>query len=68
MVAAGIDPTPYSGHSFHIGAATTANKNGVGDATVKMLGRWKSAAYQLYVKTPRSQLAKISKTLVKNVA
>ena len=64
LVAAGIDSAPYSGHSFRIGAATTAAKKGVGDATIKMLGRWKSAAYQLYVRTPRSQLATVSKTLV----
>lgn len=64
LVAAGVDPAPYSGHSFRIGAATTAAKKGVGDAAIKMLGRWKSAAYQLYVRTPRSQLAGVSKTLV----
>ena len=26
---AGIDSSSYSGHSFHIGAATTAGRNGV---------------------------------------
>ena len=50
----------YSGHSFHIGAATTANMWGMGDVTIKMLGRWQSTAYLSYVKTPRDQLARTS--------
>jgi site-specific recombinase XerD len=60
---AGVDSKPYSGHSFRSGAATTAARQGVGDATIKMLGRWKSSAYQLYVQTPREQLAAISRKL-----
>ena len=66
LTEVGIDPTPYSGHSFRSGAATTAARQGIGDATIKMLGRWKSSAYQLYIKTPRQHLAKISGTLVKD--
>lgn len=66
LAEAGVDPKPYSGHSFRSGAATTAAKQGVDETTIKMLGRWKSAAYQLYIKTPREQLARISKTLVQS--
>ena len=33
---------------------------GMGDATIKMLGRWQGTAYLTYVKTPRDQLARIS--------
>ena len=61
---AGINYKGYSGHSFRIGAATTAAKRGVADATIKMLGRWKSSAYQLYIRTPRDQLAGVSRVMV----
>lgn len=67
LTSAGVDCSAYSGHSFRSGAATTAAKCGVSDAMIKMLGRWKSSAYQLYIKTPRDHLARISMELVKNM-
>ena len=48
----GFDATQYAGHSFPIGAATTAAKNGIKDCVNKKLGRWESFAYQLYILTP----------------
>lgn len=59
----GVDPKNYAGHSFRIGAATTASRQGVSEATIKMLGRWESSAYLRYIKTPRGQLASISSRL-----
>ena len=50
-------------HSFRIGAATSAINAGITDAQVKILGRWRSDAYQRYVKTTPSELAKLSKKL-----
>ena len=38
----GIDVTYFSGHSFGIGAATTAARTGFGDSFIQTLGRWKS--------------------------
>ena len=55
----GTDSQKYLGHSFQIGAATTAACRGVQET----MGRWESVAYQLYVRTPRKQLAAISSTL-----
>ena len=64
LQAVNIDPAHFSGHSFRIGAATTAAQAGIEDSVVKMLGRWESAAYQRYIRTPRDQLAAISNQLV----
>ena len=64
LQSAGVFPAAYTGHSFRIGAATTAAKCGVEDSLIQTLGRWKSAAYLAYIKIPRQQLASVSKTLV----
>ena len=63
LAKAGLKPEMYAGHSFRIGAATTAAVCGVPVDTIKTLGRWKSQAYQLYVRLPQRQLAGISRTL-----
>ena len=63
LSSAGMDVLIYSGHSFRIGAATTALRAGISDANIKMLGRWESSAYQLYLKTPREELASVSTML-----
>ena len=64
LSSAGIETTGFSGHSFRVGAATTAAVVGVEDSTIKMLGRWESSAYQRYLPTPRETLAAISARLV----
>ena len=61
---AGVAPSAYTGHSFRIGAATTAAKCGLEDSLIQTLGRWKSAAYLAYVKIPRQELASVAKTLM----
>ena len=66
LTKAGIDSSHYSGHSFRSGAATAAASKGINDSTIKMLGRWKSEAYQLYIKTPREQLAAVTSQLLQD--
>lgn len=63
LASAGIDPAPYSGHSFRIGAATAAAQAGLDAALIQTLGRWKSSAYQLYIRIPRDSLASVTSLL-----
>ena len=64
LQATGVDPSPYSGHSFRIGAATTAAQAGLDAALIQTLGRWKSSAYQIYIRIPRESLATVSQVMV----
>ena len=61
------DCSSYAGHSFRIGAATTAAECGIEDSLIKILGRWESSAYQLYVQSSRQTLMSVSKRLVARV-
>ena len=64
LKVAGIECSKYCGHSFRIGAATTAATRGMEDALIKTLERWKSLAYLEYIiKIPRQQLASYSSLL-----
>ena len=49
LARSGIPPDQFSGHSFRIGAASTASKQGIPDNIIKILGRWSSPAYQTYI-------------------
>ena len=62
----GLNHKNYNTHSFRIGAATTARQAGIPGALIQMLGRWQSSAYKQYIKTPREELARLSKQLISN--
>jgi hypothetical protein len=47
----GFNNAQYSGHSLRRGAAQHASDNGMLDEHIQTLGRWTSAAFQLYFKT-----------------
>lgn len=49
---AGLPYKSLKGHSFRIGASSTAAAAGLPDWLIKVLGRWPLDCYQLYVGTP----------------
>ena len=59
----GFPQHQYARHSFRSGAATSATLAGVEDSTIQLLGRWRSAAFLHYVRTPQDRLAALSSTL-----
>ena len=63
LAAAGIKAEKFAGHSFRIGAATTAATCGMPDSLIQTLGRWESSAYTLYIRTPPSVLCSVTRTL-----
>ena len=62
MEVAGVQGK-FSSHSFRIGAATVAARNGVPDHLIQTLGRWSSDAFKLYIRTPSDVLANLSQQL-----
>ena len=54
----GVDTNKYSGHSFSIGAATSAASAGIEDHLIQTFGHWVSTCYTRYIRTAPSTLRK----------
>ena len=68
LMTAGVDTRRYSGHSFWIGATTTAAQAGLTDSFIQMLGRWKSAAFLEYIHSDQSTLISVLARLAKGTS
>lgn len=60
----GLDLSRYTGHSFRVGAATSAARAGLPDSLIQTLGRWRSPAFLRYIRTPTDTLLSVSQALV----
>ena len=64
LAQGGHHPAHYAGHSFRIGAATTAASQGLPHWLIQTLGRWSSDCYLRYIRTPINVLTDVSKRLI----
>ena len=51
-----LDLNKYQGHSFRIGAATTAASSGYSELQIQNMGRWCSNAFHKYIRIPALKL------------
>ena len=64
LTKAGYAAKHFSGHSFRIGAASTASRKGVPEHTIQILGRWSSQAYHAYIRSNPHDLLQAHAALV----
>lgn len=65
LTVTGLTGTNFNSHGFWIGITTAAGAAAVPEATIKFLGRWKSAAYQQYICPSAGDFTQVSTQLCK---
>ncbi|XP_032404189.1 uncharacterized protein LOC116709643 [Xiphophorus hellerii] len=63
LAANNFPPSQFSGHSFRIGAATSAAIQGIPSASLQQLGRWSSSAYSSYIRPDLSSMLAAQRSL-----
>jgi hypothetical protein len=65
VAACGLDPARYSSHSIRIGAAVAMADAGVDVATIKAVGRWKSATFLRYLRMTSDRLVAVADAIAR---
>ena len=60
MESVGEDATKFGAHSLRIGGATAALTAGVPPATIRLMGRWATDCYEVYLRLTRQTAARMS--------
>ena len=56
LSASGLIGLNFNSHSIHIGVSTSTRAAGAPESTIKVFGRWKSMAYQQYIRPSMDDL------------
>ena len=64
LLRLGFNPKLYAGHSLRRGGAVSAQRSGVPDHVIQRMGRWRSQAYQLYLKHTPQRLQNLKEHLL----
>ena len=64
----GLNTSHYTGHSFRIGAGTSASSTRLEDHLIKTLGRWSSDCYKTYIRTPKRVIQEAQNALLSELS